>query len=116
MQTNCNGCGQLISAGQKVFQLAEGEYMHSYITPKFVTSNAVIAEWHEECFRAHFSPQEQPYHCVFCGDEVLDGIKVMYITLGLKPSRPYKRLESRGYQLPWIAHIDCWQRLTDKRQ
>ena len=113
MNDVCNGCDKKLRIGEKVFQLAVGKYMKPYITPTYTSSNAVIAEWHEECFNANFSIQEQPYHCVFCGDELHDGIKVVYITLGNKPPHPYKRLEQRGYQLPWIAHIDCWQRLTD---
>ena len=108
MPTHCGGCNQPLVPGSRVFQLAAGDYMQSYITPTYRGWDAVVAEWHEQCFRDRITPQEEPYHCVICTELVADGSQVMYLTLGSKPSRGATRLESRGYSLPMIAHATCW--------
>lgn len=106
--SKCVGCKEDLKVGEPVFQLAKGKYMRTYITPTFDPWLGVLAEWHHDCFPIDVSPQEQPYHCVVCGEEVEDGEEVFYITRGRKPRPPYQRLEGRGYKLPLIAHMKCW--------
>lgn len=88
--------------------------MASYITPTYNPWQGVVAEWHEDCMRTRFSPQELPYQCSACGSGVEDGEYVVYVTLGNKPKAPYQRLERRGYELPLIVHTACCKRLLGK--
>ena len=76
----CEGCGEPTLGGQRVFQLAAGQYIRAYITAKLW--RAVEAEWHERCFREAVSFQARPYICVICEKEVEDQEHAMYQTVG----------------------------------
>lgn len=108
MNKKCGGCGDPVEAGQRVFQLADGQYMRDCITPTYNPWGGVISEWHDPCFRVFCKSQFRPYHCVVCDGEVRDRSDVIYLTVGKKPKPGYSRLEARGYSLPMIAHTYCW--------
>ena len=108
MSFHCIGCDGKLLPGEKVFQLAWGHYMRSYITPTYDSWFGVIVEWHHRCLLMKFAPQMQPYYCIVCTQLVDDGDEVAYVTFGEKPQPLYKRLERRGYKLPLIAHGKCW--------
>jgi len=104
----CAGCRDELNTGDTVYQLAWGRYMRSCITPTYDPWTGPIIEWHTRCAPVNLAPQVQPYFCVVCSELVDDGEEVAYVTVGDKPIPPYKRLERRGYELPLIAHLNCW--------
>lgn len=85
----CEGCGEPTLGGQRVFQLAAGQYIRAYITPTYDAWRAVEAEWHERCFREAVSFQARPYICVTrCSASAETRQAVRLVDRGLESSDP----------------------------
>ena len=109
MSSNCAKCGETLSPGTEVLQVAQGHYYHGFITPTYLSSSSVLLEGHRDCL-ADFpvEPQYGVYDCLVCRSKIKDGADVVYAVFGLKPKSPYKRPERRGYKIPFVAHWSCW--------
>jgi len=109
MADKCPKCGCEIIPGQQVLQIARGHYFWPAITPTYTFPFPVVAEFHFECYQEYpLRPQEQPYHCFFCGELIEDRTRVVYAVRGRKPTSGYIRPEHRGYELWLVAHEICW--------
>lgn len=108
MIQECGHCHVELKKGDLVYQLANGKYDISAITPNYSGYGPVQAEWHATCLvDSGMFPQLSPYNCSVCGDPVEHGSSVVYMTKGTKPSAGYMRLERRGDTLPFIGHRKC---------
>ncbi len=88
-------------------QVARGYWYEPFITP---TLQYIDSEWHERCYPGEFAFQSPPYICPTCGERIVDGESVVYVTVGSAPEEGYIRPESRGYQLARIEHVNCYRR------
>jgi hypothetical protein len=68
-----------------------------------------LGNWHENHVdRGVFQPQEQPYRCGFCDDEIAGTEEVLYGVLGEQPEWRWQRAESRGFVMQLVACKKCW--------
>lgn len=107
MSKECERCGEKISAGDRVIQMAKGRYCIGQITPTYgdFVGNPDVREWHEACFAEYkLKPQSGPYKCLNCGNRITHGAMVFYIVIGTMPEPGYIRPESRGMTMPWVIH------------
>lgn len=110
MANKCRVCREPIQPGTKIYQIAVGYYYRGYRTPTY--SLSFDDEVHETCFNEtsiHLHPQHEPYRCVICNEDIEHGMEVIYAVNGTKPFPPYRRPESRGNEMPYIAHVACWE-------
>src|SRR4051794_20060634 len=111
MNGPCSLCGEYVRSGARIFQVAFGQYIRGFKTPTYQNSSSVLYEGHEGCFdNFPTEPQREPYSCSICGRNIRHGSRVVYGVVGHKPSPGYTRPERRGYEMPFIAHVSCWDR------
>jgi len=74
MSSNCAKCGETLSPGTEVLQVAQGHYYHGFITPTYLSSSSVLLEGHRDCL-ADFpvEPQYGVYDCLVCRSKIKDG-------------------------------------------
>jgi DNA-directed RNA polymerase subunit RPC12/RpoP len=103
MKHVCASCEGTLDFGKQVVQMLVGPW-YDAITPGFTE---LFAEWHRECFRGEFplNPQERPYKCEECSNEVLFGERVSFLIIGEETDAGSTVAEKRGYQIYTVKHI-----------
>lgn len=111
MNGTCSLCGGSVRVGARIFQLSFGQYFRGAETPTYQDSSSVLYEGHESCFdNFPTEAQREPYKCSICDRSIRHGARVVYGVVGRKPASGYKRPERRGHEMPFIAHVSCWDR------
>ena len=115
MTDTCFKCDKPLLPGQWVYQLARGIYYFPHPTPTYLWPDAILAEWHFDCFdKALLNRQEQMYRCATCRETITSHAAVVYGVIGLRPQRGYIRPEHRGYELWFVIHDRCWEELKSR--
>ena len=111
MNEGCSLCGRSVRPGTSLFQVSFGQYVKGAETPTYQDSSSILYEGHESCFdNFPTEPQREPYACSICGRSIRHRARVVYGVVGRKPSPGYIRPERRGHEMPFIAHVSCWDR------
>jgi hypothetical protein len=111
MSGTCSLCSKPVRVRTRIFQISFGQYFRGAETPTYQDSSSVLYEGHESCFD-NFSTeaQREPYRYSICNRSIRHRANVIYGVVGSKPALGYKRPERRGHEMPFIAHISCWER------